>query len=205
MDFTLFDEGDVSEFMDQLLFNELLSEFTEPDFLDGESEMSSLTGSGSESEMGSEEGDAATLISTSGNWVGVRKPQNGYKLPGTDENLEGPNNEGLDLQAGNLAKVEKEVMMKFTKYLVRNWPSHRLNADLVAKRDLALADATAFWSALFVPEFSTFVSYLENAPQGNRSPRVSFSVLSTVGMINTIFSQMIKAANDILKRVSLCY
>lgn len=55
--------------------------------------------SDSESEIGLEERDAATLISTSESWVRVRMAQNGYKLPGTGENPKGPNNEGLNLQA----------------------------------------------------------------------------------------------------------
>ena len=43
-----------------------------------------------------------------------------------------------------LEDVERAVMKKFADYMVKNWPSCQLNADLVASCNLALADATAF-------------------------------------------------------------
>src|ERR1700679_1676435 len=122
-DFSLFDEGDLSD----------------SDLSDWASEFSP---SDSESELGLDMGNVS-LTGPLGNWEGVRKAQNAYKLPGASENLEGPA-KGMDLQAVKLSDTEKDVARKFTTYLVRNWPGS-LNTDLVESRNLALADPTAFW------------------------------------------------------------
>jgi hypothetical protein len=167
VDFTLFDEGECSmSDMDQSLFDGQLSELTDSDLSDW----------GSNSELGWDEGNTPP-IGSSRNWEGVRKAQNGYKLSGVDENLEGPDVEGLDLQPVKLGDVEKLVMRKFADYLVKNWPSRQLNAHLVASCNLALADPTAFWSALFEPKFRSFIDSLNNAPAGNRSLQVGCSII----------------------------
>src|ERR1700679_3717956 len=134
-DFSLFDEGDLSD-LDQSLFDGQLSD---SDLSDWASEFSP---SDSESELGLDMGNVS-LTGPLGNWEGVRKAQNAYKLPGVSENLEGPA-KGMDLQAVKLSDTEKDVARKFTTYLVRNWPGS-LNTDLVESRNLALADPTAFW------------------------------------------------------------
>jgi hypothetical protein len=160
--FTLFDEGDCNVAdMDQSLFDGQLSELTDSDLSDW----------GSESGLGLDE-EITPLIGPSGNWEGVRKAQDGYKLPGVDENLEGPDVGGLDIRTVKLGDAEREVMSKFTDYLVKNWPGRQLNPQLVASSNLALADPTAFWSGLFEPKFTSFIDSLNNAPAGNRSARV---------------------------------
>jgi hypothetical protein len=161
--------------MDPLLFDGQLSDCME--LSDGGSEFPPLTESGSESELESDKANAAP-ISPSGNWDGVRKPQNGYVLRGAVENLKGPDVESLYIQPVKLVKVDKEVTKRFTDYLVRNWPSHRLNADLAESRNLALTDQTSFWSALFVPEFKRFMEFLNDTPAANRSQRVGCSIIS---------------------------
>jgi hypothetical protein len=171
--FTLFDEGDVLD-MDPSLFDGQLSDCT--NLSDGGSEFPPVSASDAESESESDEAIAAP--SPSGNWDGVRKPRNGYVLHGAVENLKGPDIESLYTQPVKLAKVDKEVMKKFVDYLVRNWPGRQLNADLAASRNLVLADPTAFWSALFVPEFKNFIDFLDNTPAANRSTRVGCSIIS---------------------------
>ena len=182
MDFTLFDEGDVSD-MDRSLFDGQLSDLTDSDLeecLDGGSEVPPSTAYGSDSELGLDEGNAVLIGQGQlGSWEGVRKAQNGYKL-GAGEDLKGPDVEGLDLKTVTLAELDRDVMRKFTDYLVRNWPSKQLNADLVASRNLGLADPTAFWSALFVPQFKSFIEHLQNVPPGNYSKRVCCSKISVV-------------------------
>lgn len=173
--FTLFDEGNMSD-IDRTLFDGQLSDLTDSDleeFSDGGSEFPPLTASGSESELELDEGNAA-LISPLGSWEGVRKAQNAYRL-GASENLKGPDVEGLDLRLVNLKNEEKEVMKRFVGYLVRHWPSSQLNANLVASRSLALADATAFLNALFTPQFKNFIDFLNDTPVANRSTRVCLS------------------------------
>jgi hypothetical protein len=95
-------------------------------------------------------------------------------LPGADENLKGPNDKGLERTAVKLLDKEKEIMKKFTEYLVRNWPSRQLNPDLAESRHLVFADSTSFFSALFTPEFKKYIDFLKNAPAGNHSTRVGF-------------------------------
>jgi hypothetical protein len=175
-EFTLFDEGDMLD-LERSLFDGQLSDLTE--LSDDGSEFSPLMTSGVEFELGldsQDRGDAA-LISPLGDWEGVRKAQDGYKLPGADENLEGPY-EGLDISPVKLETVEKDVIKRFVEHLVRSWPSCQLNADLAARRSLALADPTAFWSSLFEPEFKRFIDFMANAPAGNRSTRVGCSLIS---------------------------
>ena len=46
--------------------------------------------------------------------------QNVYKVSGAGENIEGLDIESLDLQALNIVNIEKDIMKKFTYYLVRN-------------------------------------------------------------------------------------
>jgi hypothetical protein len=172
-DFTLFDQGEVLDTVDWSLFDGQLSELTKPS--DAGSAFPPSTASVSESEWGLDNQDKANaaLTSPSGNWEGVRKPQNAYMLQGAGEDLTGPDVEVLDMQAVKLTNEEKNVTRKFTQYLVRNWPGDRLNADLAASRNLTLADPTAFWGSLFMPEFKKFIDYLENTPAGNRSSEVS--------------------------------
>ena len=108
----------------------------------------------------------------SGDWQGTREPQAGYKLD-SQEDLSGPKDEGFEFLLVKLGSTEKEVIKKFTTYLVQHWPSKRLTSDLAENRNLALVDACGFWHALFSLEFKKFLDLLAAAPEGNRSPRVS--------------------------------
>jgi len=168
--FTLFDETEVAE-MESSAFDGQLSDLS--DLSDTESDLLPLAVSRASSDVGDNE-DMQTSKKLLGDWTGIRKAKNGYRLPSIHENLSGPDLEGFKFQIDKLDDITKEIIKKFCDYLIRNWPSRQLNFELARSRHFAFADPTAFWHALFQPEFKKYLDFLAGVDVGNQSERVCF-------------------------------
>jgi len=179
LQFTLFDEAEVAE-MESSAFDGQLSDLS--DLSDTESDLLPLAVSRASSDVGDsdveDDEDMQTSKKLLGDWTGIRKAKNGYRLPSIHEDLSGPDLEGFDFQIDKLDDITKEIIKKFCDYLIRNWPSRELNSELASSRHLAFADPPAFWHALFQPEFKKFLDFLAGVDVGNQSERVCFLINS---------------------------
>jgi hypothetical protein len=186
---TLFDEAevvgvDISVLDDQISNCSEAEELSFSDCSEAGSDLTPLT----ESPAGSDVEDVeAVRPSNSGDWTGIRKAANSYRLPRVHEDLRGPASEVQDPTPTKLIDIRKEIMKNFCTWLIQHWPTTRLNKELACDRHMALADPTAFWHALFQSEFVAYLEYMDKLPVQNQSLRVRLPLWRSHWMFTPIF------------------
>ena len=163
-----FFEGEVLELTDPSPFDGQLSDLSESD---NESNIESNMAASPCSDVKPNFSLISGNISLAGNWTGIRKASNGYRLGADKEDLNGPPGYQELKVSVLLNPQQKEVIAKFCSYLAQNWPSQEFSSDLASAWSMAFIDATGFLHVLW-PEFNKFVDHLKGMPAGNKSVRV---------------------------------
>jgi hypothetical protein len=163
--FTLFDDADLKE-LELSIFDGQLSECSTL------SDKSTLTFDSSDNSEYEVEEPAITGKVPSGNWTGTRYPRSRYHLPRMQEDLRGPELEDLSCNPTPLDNNQKRVTKTFCDYLIKHWPSERLNAELTDHRHMGLADPTTFCNVLLKTELPLFITIYGRQPTKNRSEKV---------------------------------
>lgn len=166
--FSLFERTDLAT-LEATVFDGQLSDLSS---LSDESELP-LTDFEVSSDEATEDPFSISGTAPSGDWTGIRKSKHGYHLPKANEVLRGPDPEDIGPNPTRLDDNQKSVTRGFSKYLMDNWPSKKLNAELAGGRHIALVDATGFWEMLLSPFLPLYVDSLENKDEKNKSRRVS--------------------------------
>ena len=171
--FTLFDEAELANLSISSFDGQLSDSDTGSISSDDESDVSSPIELPDNSETESSTPSEAVMHNdvSSGDWNGTRKCVHNYRLPRTNEDLSGPVPEEFGLTGPTaLTKVQKGILHRFCNFLIKHWPSNSFNPDLVAERQLALADQTTFWHVLLDPQFRSFIDSI----RGESGEDVSF-------------------------------